>query len=31
VQIPGCPPTPRALLAGILAAIGAHAPPPPDP
>ena len=28
VAIPGCPPTPRALLAGILAAIGAHAPPP---
>jgi len=28
VEIPGCPPTPSALLAGILAAIGAHAPPP---
>ena len=28
VEIPGCPPTPTALLAGILAAIGAHAPPP---
>ena len=26
VEIPGCPPTPSALLAGILAAIGAHAP-----
>jgi Ni,Fe-hydrogenase III small subunit len=28
VEVPGCPPTPTALLAGILAAIGAHAPPP---
>ena len=28
VEIPGCPPTPTALLQGILAAIGAHAPPP---
>ena len=28
VAIPGCPPTPRALLQGILAAISAHAPPP---
>jgi Ni,Fe-hydrogenase III small subunit len=27
VAIPGCPPTPRALLQGILAAISAHAPP----
>ncbi len=27
VAIPGCPPAPRALLQGILAAIGAHAPP----
>ena len=26
VEIPGCPPAPSALLAGILAAIGAHAP-----
>ena len=26
VAIPGCPPTPTALLRGILAAIGAHAP-----
>ncbi len=26
VEVPGCPPTPAALLAGILAAIGAHAP-----
>ena len=26
VAIPGCPPTPTALLQGILAAIGAHAP-----
>ncbi|HEX6138439.1 MAG TPA: NADH-quinone oxidoreductase subunit NuoB [Casimicrobiaceae bacterium] len=29
VAIPGCPPSPTALLAGILAAIGAAAPPPP--
>src|SRR5512137_887236 len=28
IEIPGCPPTPTALLAGILAAIGAYAPPP---
>jgi Ni,Fe-hydrogenase III small subunit len=28
VAIPGCPPTPTALLQGILAAIGKHAPPP---
>jgi Ni,Fe-hydrogenase III small subunit len=28
VEIPGCPPTPRALLGGILAAIGVHAAPP---
>jgi len=28
VEVPGCPPTPTALLAGILAAIAAHAPPP---
>jgi Ni,Fe-hydrogenase III small subunit len=28
VEIPGCPPTPAALLGGILAAITAHAPPP---
>ncbi|HEX3631138.1 MAG TPA: NADH-quinone oxidoreductase subunit B family protein [Casimicrobiaceae bacterium] len=28
VAIPGCPPSPRALLQGILAAISAHAPPP---
>src|SRR6202030_4087737 len=27
VEIPGCPPTPVALLQGILAAISAHAPP----
>ena len=27
VEIPGCPPTPTALLAGILAAVAAHAPP----
>ena len=27
VEIPGCPPAPTALLQGILAAIGAHAPP----
>ena len=26
VEIPGCPPSPTALLKGILAAIGAHAP-----
>jgi len=26
VAVPGCPPTPMALLAGILAAIEAHAP-----
>ena len=29
VEIPGCPPTPTALLRGILAAITKHAPPPP--
>jgi Ni,Fe-hydrogenase III small subunit len=29
VEVPGCPPTPAALLAGILAAISACAPPPP--
>ncbi len=28
VEIPGCPPTPTALLGGILAAISVHAPPP---
>ncbi len=28
VEIPGCPPTPTALLQGILAAISRHAPPP---
>ena len=28
VEIPGCPPTPTALLAGILAAITVHAPAP---
>jgi Ni,Fe-hydrogenase III small subunit len=28
VEISGCPPTPTALLQGILAAIVAHAPPP---
>ncbi len=28
VEIPGCPPPPLALLAGILAAISVHAPPP---
>ncbi len=28
VEIPGCPPTPTALLEGILAAIGRHATPP---
>jgi Ni,Fe-hydrogenase III small subunit len=28
VAIPGCPPPPRALLQGILAAISAHARPP---
>jgi Ni,Fe-hydrogenase III small subunit len=27
VEIPGCPPAPKALLRGILAAITAHAPP----
>jgi Ni,Fe-hydrogenase III small subunit len=27
VEIPGCPPTPTALLGGILAAISVHAPP----
>jgi Ni,Fe-hydrogenase III small subunit len=27
VEIPGCPPTPTAMLQGILAAISAHAPP----
>jgi Ni,Fe-hydrogenase III small subunit len=27
VEVPGCPPTPAALLQGILAAITAHAPP----
>jgi Ni,Fe-hydrogenase III small subunit len=27
VAIPGCPPTPTALLQGILAAITVHAPP----
>ena len=31
VAIPGCPPTPTALLQGILAAIGKHAPPPAPP
>src|SRR5258707_11137378 len=29
VEIPGCPPTPTALLRGILAAITTHAPPTP--
>src|SRR6266705_2622242 len=29
VAIPGCPPTPTALLGGILAAISVSAPPPP--
>jgi Ni,Fe-hydrogenase III small subunit len=29
VEIPGCPPTPTALLRGILAAITRHAPPDP--
>jgi Ni,Fe-hydrogenase III small subunit len=29
VEIPGCPPTPTALLSGILAAITAYAPPTP--
>ena len=28
-EIPGCPPTPTAMLQGILAAISAYAPPPP--
>ena len=28
VEIPGCPPTPTAILGGILAAITVHAPPP---
>ena len=31
VEIPGCPPTPLALLSGILAAITRYAPPPPPP
>ena len=31
VAIPGCPPTPTALLQGILAAITAHAPPKAEP
>ncbi|HYT96724.1 MAG TPA: NADH-quinone oxidoreductase subunit NuoB [Casimicrobiaceae bacterium] len=31
VAIPGCPPTPTALLQGILAAITAHAPPNAEP
>lgn len=30
VEIPGCPPTPTALLQGILAAISKSAPPPAD-
>jgi Ni,Fe-hydrogenase III small subunit len=30
VEIPGCPPTPTALLGGILAAITAHAPSAPE-
>jgi Ni,Fe-hydrogenase III small subunit len=30
VEIPGCPPTPTALLQGILAALTKHAPPPAD-
>jgi Ni,Fe-hydrogenase III small subunit len=30
VEIPGCPPSPAALLAGILAAIGARATPGPE-
>jgi len=29
VRIPGCPPSPTALLQGILAAITVAAPPPP--
>jgi Ni,Fe-hydrogenase III small subunit len=29
VRIPGCPPSPAALLQGILAAISVAAPPPP--